>query len=220
MRPLCFLTPILILCAGVVASPEQCREPLTPRPPYIAPVPGYGHWVVTLIYSWVDGSRLALPDKSKAGTAEQIPRAIDIVKTDKTKRVTLSFKDGTSHRIDQVNGYILTISNTGPQIFTASPDMPPYPFYTEGFLFVENVGPATFSGMVSIKGKECFHYQDGTSEAWIDIDSMLPVAARKNGYTVFFQFLEPPTAPIVLTSDEAAVLERQEKAHSAAQSMR
>ncbi|XHR27169.1 MAG: hypothetical protein ACFUZC_14580 [Chthoniobacteraceae bacterium] len=178
-----------------------------PKPPYVAPLPQNGHWTITL-------NSVAQTDK------ERVPATIDTIKTGETKQVTLLYKDGTSQRFNHAGGYIFTQSSKGVEIFTKLPGIPAYPCYTDGFVFVENIGPAVFKDMAKISGTECFHYQTGSSDVWIAVDSMLPVAARSGNLTAYYQFQPPPTAPIALPPEEAAILRKWEKAYNAFGAMR
>ncbi len=222
MKALRILTPFLtlLLFAGIPPIRAQDRELPAPKPPYIAPLPHDGHWLITLKRAEPDPAQSISDKRARTVTPEPIPTAIDTLKTGDTKRITLTFRDGTAQQIHQVRGYILTTAAEGPQISTATPGAPPYPFYTTAFLFVENIGPSTFKGVASIQGKECFYYRTGTTEAWIDIDSMLPIASKAEGIIAHFQFLPPPTTPIALPPEEASILNQQERAHTAASLMR
>ncbi|XHR27095.1 MAG: hypothetical protein ACFUZC_14200 [Chthoniobacteraceae bacterium] len=198
----------LWLVFSLPAIRAQEPVPPAPKPPYVAPVPVNARWVVTL----------ETPGGLSAQT--ELPTAIETIKTGGVKRVTLFFKSGPSQRFDQMGDYLLTTTPAGPQISKAIPLFPPYPFYTDGYLFVENVVPAHFKGVVKLKGVDCFYYGTGNSSVWISVDTQLPVAARQEGVLAYFQFLPAPSQPLTLPPEEAAQLEKYEAAANAFRAMR
>jgi len=208
--------PLLLLLAvisglGVENGPAQQNERVTPKPPYVAPVPLYGHWVITLKF----------PEKRKLeSVSEQNPVSIDTVKTGDLKRVTLVFKDGTSKTYDHFQKYILTASAHGYEIFSHIDDNPPYPFYTDGFLFVEGVNSTTFKETVKLGAVDCFYYQSASSEVWIAAGSMQPVAAKSNGVMAYYQIQPAPIDSLTLAPDEAAILHRKIAVDNAFRAMR
>lgn len=206
MKAFCLMVAWLVF----LIPPARAQEPASPlpKPPYVAPIPDNARWVVTL------------ETPGATPTQTENPVAIETIKTGKTKRVTLFFKSGTSQRFDQLGDYLLTTTPAGPQISKYIPLFPPYPFYTDGFLFVENVVPANFKGMVKFKGVDCFYYGSGNTSVWIAVDTQLPVAARQEGVLALFQFLPAPSQPLALPPEEAAQLEKYEAAANAFRAMR
>ncbi len=199
----------LFACLLVCSLPAvRAQEPAAPRAPYVAPVPANGRWVVTLETPGVPAAQTDLP------------AAIETVKSGDLKRVTIYYKSGTSKRFDQKGEYLLTTTPAGLQIDRYIPMFPPYPCYTNGFLFVENVVPANFKGVVKLKGADCFYYASGTTGVWVAVDSMLPMAASHEGVVAYFQFLPTPSQPLTLSPEEAALLQKYEAAANAFRAMR
>ena len=206
---------------GTMRISAQPPPALVPKPPYVAPVPIYGHWTVVLESE---------PATSPAGhhharpkvESQQIPTTIDTIRTGDLKRVILSYSTGASQQFDQTGIYFLTsdASGSGTKLFIPHPDVPPYPFYTNGFLFFETLNPSWFRDIVKMGGINCFHYQNGSTQLWVAVDSMLPVAAKSEGITAHYQFQPAPGSPIVLPPDEKAVLEKEMNAQKASQSVR
>jgi len=193
----------------------------TPKSPYVAPVPSYGHWTVEL------KSEAAAPPATAPGNPTPtsqpgIPTTIETIRTGDLKRVILSYSTGASQQFDQTGIYFLTsdASGSGTKLFIPHPDVPPYPFYTNGFLFFETLNPSWFRDIVKMGGINCFHYQNGSTQLWVAVDSMLPVAAKSEGITAHYQFQPAPGSPIVLPPDEKAVLEKEMNAQKASQSVR
>lgn len=202
--------PRVILLFPCLTWAQESQKPV-PQPPYVAPVPNYSRWIVTL----------KAPEATPSGTApKDIPEKIEIVKTGGSRRTTVSFKNGVSNQYHEVKGYLIANTPAGVNIYGADPEAVPYEYYTKGYLFVEGVGPDSFRGVTRLDGVECFYYQTGTMEAWIAVDSMLPIASRQGGVIARFQFLPPPDAAIELPSEQSAVLQKLEKAQQAFRAMR
>ena len=216
---LIFSILIPMLSTGTMRTFAQQLPTPIPKPPYVAPVPGYGHWTVELI-SEAAATPATVPGNPTVAPLQRTPTTIDTIRTGDLKRVTLSYSTGASQQFDQAGIYFLTSSASRVEIFVPHPGDSPYPFYTDGFLFFEKLSPSWFRDVVKIGSVDCFHYQNGSTQLWVAVDSMLPVAARSGGITARYQFQQTPTSPIVLPPDEEAVLEREIKAYKAYQSVR
>jgi hypothetical protein len=218
MKVIRFLLLILIpLASGATVAAEPTPAP-TPMPPYVAPVPGAAHWIVTL-KSKAAASPVGPSARPEAGP-QRAPSTIETIKTGDTKEVTLSYDDGTSQRFDQVGFYFMTGSGSKTELFISNTVHPPYQFYTKGFLFFDTLDPSWFRGITKVGTVDCFYYNSGAVELWVAIDSMLPVAAKSGGILASFSFLPAPTSPIALPPNEQALLDRQIKAYNTFQSVR
>jgi hypothetical protein len=65
-----------------------------------------------------------------------------------------------------------------------------------------------------------FHYHSGETDVWIDPDTMLPLAAKKDGVEGSYQFLTPPPRPFPIPKDQEGLLQKEESAYKATSSMR
>lgn len=135
-------------------------------------------------------------------------KKIDIVRKGQLRRDTLSWSDGSfteywwpekSHLVllqDEVGGRIRAtkVGTMGDQRFDA--------------VTFAWVGKMTFKGMKPFDGKPCRYYEievpviddeKETLHAWIDGESLKPVAWSKGGYTAIFSFGLPlPAEPLVM----------------------
>ena len=213
MKPirLILLISITVLAARTFAEPSPVP---TPQPPCVAPVPKSAHWTITL------KSEVAVTPGKSQPAPQPMPTTIEIIKTGDTRQVTLSYSDGTSQRFDQAGPYFLTGSASRTELFIPRSGAPSYPFYTDGFLFFERVSPSWFKDVVKIEGVDCFHYQNGSAQLWIAVDSMLPVAAVSGGIIAQYQFQPTPGSSIILPLDEQAALDKEIKAYKAYQTVR
>jgi hypothetical protein len=74
--------------------------------------------------------------------------------------------------------------------------------------------------MAMHNGVPAFHYKSGEEDIWIDVGSMLPLTAKKNGVEADYQFLTPPPRPFVIPKDQAALLQKEQAAYQSTRSMR
>ncbi len=114
MKPL-FFTILLGfgLMAGLKMTRAQTEELPSPQPPYIQPVPDYGHWKVTFKYKEAAPSPAAsaptpvpapapasgpapVPTPAPTPPSNDTPSAIETIKTGDLRGVTLTFTDGSS----------------------------------------------------------------------------------------------------------------------------
>lgn len=198
-----FIIAILLVGANLLHAQQSG--------PKVAPMPKDAHWVVTFKQPG---------DEKAAPTSGRELLSIDTVKTGDSRRVTLAYSDGTSDVFDQVRDYLLTSSPEGPQLSMAIADPPSYPFFSNGFLFTDGIETATFVGAEDFQGVPCLRYRLSEGDVLISAETKLPVAAKHNTLTAYFQFLPSPTAPLVLPAEMAALLQRQERAYKAFRDLR
>jgi len=231
---------MLLGAIGPAFSPATFAQGETPvpKPPYVAPVPSYAHWTIRI----QPASSPASPQSaSPTRDTTSLPLMIDTVKTGGVKQVTLSYAGLPPEQINEKDGIIflptpkgtVMVHDSGGVVPNGSgsstpdpvdPEMTgPYPLYSPGFLFADwlgGKGSSSFKNVVLYNQVRCFHYQDGGDEAWIDVDTMLPVATKHEGIEVDFQFLAAPTSPLQLPPEEAASLQKTEDASKAFNSVR
>ena len=216
---LIFSILIPMLSAGTMRTFAQQTPVPIPKAPYVAPVPSYGHWTMELI-SEAAATPATVPGSPAVTSRPRIPTTIETIRTGDLKRVIITYSTGVPQQFDQAGPYFLTSSGSRADLFIPHRGEDPYPYYTKGFLFFETISPSWFKDVVKIGGVDCFHYENGSTQLWVAVDSMLPVAARSGGITARYQFQPTPTSPIVLPPDEEAVLDREIKAYKAYQSLR
>jgi hypothetical protein len=198
-----FCVVVMLMILGI--SLGMAQEPLRPKAPYVAPVPKNAHWLVTMKYPHAAAER---------------PTSIDIAKTEDIKRLTISYSTEKPKEIYAVRGYYLTETAQGPELMNVDRSDLLYPFLSDEFVFIGRLKAEQFKEVVKINGVTCFHFQNEISEVWIAADSMLPVAARKDGMMAYYQFFPPTEAPVILPPAESAFLQRHENACNAFRGMR
>jgi hypothetical protein len=212
----------LVLAAGLLAamvSPAwgQEQKPV-PIPPYLAPVPATGHWTLHLSRSAASASGTPVPAPVAAGE----PDSIEMVKGRSLLFATLTFSGGNVVHLDREGDSYFRRTTAGLELLGGFPS----PYVLDGFLFagwVRTEGTAAFQGVVKYRGATCFYYRNGKGEpaqwdprygqeAWIDVLTMLPIAAKSDGLEVDFQFHDAPSSPLQLPVDEARLVKNREEA--------
>jgi hypothetical protein len=224
----------LNLVADVETARAQIEEIPVPKPPYLAPVPDYGHWMVKFKYKQAGPPSAAVgapaaatdtPPPAPAAPAppdEESPVSIETIKTGELRGVTLTFADGTSKQFTCQGDWVLNSTPNGPQLSIAMPTALPYPYYTTGFIMLDGakINPSTFKEAAKHNGVMAFHYHSGDVEVWIDPDTMLPMVAKQGGVEVTYQFLTPPPRPFPIPKDQENLLQQEQAALKATSSMR
>jgi hypothetical protein len=225
----------IILGLGLVAGWQSVRaqseEMPAPKPPYLAPVPNYGHWKVTFKYGKIaspesatasTSTPLAAPSSSPEASDATSPIAIETIKTGDLIGTTLTFPDGTTKEYTCRGNWVLNSSAQGAQLHIASSTSLPYPYFSSGYILLDGVkvDPSTFMDTAKHNGLLAFHYKSGDVDVWIDPTSMLPLAAKQDGVEVDYQFLPRPTTPFPIPADQAALLKKEQQADAATRAMR
>jgi hypothetical protein len=222
----------LNLAAGLELARAQTDEVPVPKPPYIEPVPDYGHWMVRFKYRKAEtptaaasatGSPAAAPPAPPAPSpSDGSPTSIETIKTGDLRGVTLTFSDGTSKEYTCQGDWILNSTPNGPQLSIAIPKALPYGYYTTGFILLDGVkiDPSTFKEAAKHNGVMAFHYRSGGVDVWIDPETMLPLGAKQDGVEVSYQFLTPPPRPFPIPKDQENLLQQEQAALKATSSMR
>lgn len=222
----------LNLVAGLEMAPAQTDEVPVPTPPYLAPVPDYGHWLVKFKYRTPDTPEPAASATGGPGAtpaappppspSDGTPTSIETIKTGDLRGVTLTFSDGTSKEYTCQGDWVLNSTSKGPQLTIANPKALPYSFYTTGFVLLDGVkiDPSTFKEAAKHNGVMAFHYRSGETDVWIAPATMLPVQVKQDGVEVTYQFLTPPPRPFPIPKDQSDLLHQEQSALKATSSMR
>jgi len=211
----------LALVAGGSLARAQIDENATPKAPYLAAVPDYAHWTVTLKYAATAFDSAAKADKPQPPPAGY-PTIIDTIKTGDLRSVVLTFPDGASKQFTCQGDWVLASTPNGPQLSIATAMERPYVYYTKGFVLLDGVtiNPSTYRDAPIHNGAQTFHYKSGDEDVWIDIDSMLPLAASKGGVEVSYKYLPAPPRPFIIPKDQAALLLKEQAAFQSTRSLR
>ncbi len=208
---------VLSLWAGLEMAPAQSEEMPVPKPPYLTPVPDYGHWKVTFKYEAAAPATTPTPS-----TSAELPTTVETIKTGDLRGVTLTFAKGPPQQFTCQGDWVLNSSAKGAQLRIVTPLAIPYPYYTTGFIFLDGikVDPSTFKEAVPHNGVIAFHYRSNEVDVWIDPTSMHPLAAKKDGVEASYEFMTPPPRPFPIPQDQESLLQKEQQAYKATSSMR
>jgi hypothetical protein len=243
MKRLIFAISIgLSLAASAGKAHAQSDVLPTPKEPFIAAVPDYGHWIVTFKYpkahssapaaAGIPSSGPAVPTPPSVSAATNAPPppsvsdgsplTIETIKTGDLRGVTLTFTDGSTSQFTCQGDWTMCSTPQGPQLRIASPTAVPYPYYTNDFIMLDGVkvDPSTFKEAGKHDGIMAFHYKSGDTDVWIDAKTALPLAAKQDGVQASYQFLTPPPRPFPIPKDQETLLHKAEGAYKATSSMR
>jgi hypothetical protein len=209
--------PLLVWACLEFPVEAQDSSDQRPTPPYLAPMPERVHWVVTFTY--VPKNDSGTPP---ASTPSDHPASIETTKVGTMRRVVLKFADGSAKQFDFVGNHYFVQGPLGLEYRTLGGELPPYKFFSLRFLFTECVNLASFKNYTTYQNVPVFHYRDDSTEAWIAVDSKLPVGADSiDSVKATYQFLPTPGSDaIVLTPEEQRLLQNQKKAEQLYNSMR
>jgi hypothetical protein len=227
----------IILGVSSIGGPKmalaQADEKPVPKPPYIAPVPDYGHWTVTFKYFDIPANAAPGASSGSGTITPQLPNApitpddaspvsIDTIKTGGLRGIVLTFANGKSKQFTCQGNWVLISTDKGPQLGMANPTSSPFKFYTTGFILLDRVkiDPSTFRETAKHNGVLAFHYISGEVEVWINPASMLPLAVKQPGVEASYQFLNPPPRPFPIPKDQESLMQKEEQADQNTRSMR
>jgi hypothetical protein len=186
----------------------QSSSPATqPSPPYLASVPERLHWIVTFTYPTPSS-----PGAPSAPPPADSPVSVEITKVGTTRRIVVKFTNGTTKQFDIIGTDCYTqLPSLGLQAIRMQ-DYVPYEYFDLGFPFTGSVKTSAYQGSTNYQGVPTFHYNDGSTEAWISVETRLPVGADLIGKVkTTYQYLPVPDV-VVLTPEEQNALATEKRA--------
>lgn len=199
-----FLTGLLILGGflpfrGVQA--QDVKDVPPPKAPFVAPVPENADWVVTAKNPPVTGTApdgTPLPNKSIT--------SVQSTKVGRFKRDRITTGDGAIEERWFVDMLLLCptpkgdvaavdLSSIPPQVEDSNPSIP------HGFPGVGWLKPEYYEGVVLLSKRPYYHYVHGSTEAWVDVETKLPLAYKFGNFEFQFKFNAPPTGPLTMPDD-------------------
>lgn len=210
---------VLFALLGLARAEEPAPKQAAPHAPFVAPVPDYCHWAIKITNPPASG------DPKSHATA--VPVEIQSARTKELKMDLVKYSDGTSKQTWFYGKQMIFPYEGGKNLgsVNASFLMDQAAFgpcgnlvNSLGFPGLSWVGLKWFKDVVSIKGTDCFHYSaeleaEGkkvSAEAWIAVESGLPVVARFDSVGHAYEFFPPPSAMLQLPPEYAAVAHQDE----------
>jgi hypothetical protein len=196
MKPTLFA---LLACFAIFeGAAKDLSDIPPPTPPFVAPVPENADWVLTVKYP---AKPAAAPD------APALPdlRVTEVhsMKTGDIKHDELTSADGkkrdnwyvgTLYLWAVPQGDVLAADLSG----TPANPMDSSPSVSNGFPGVGWVSLNNYDKVVFWEKRPCYHYATEGLQAWVDVETLLPVAYIAGNATYVFKFNAPPTQPLVL----------------------
>jgi len=211
----------LVTGTGTVRAQSEEKPAPKPKAPFLADVPDYGHWIVTLKYSPAPSGDTAGGAKPPAAP-DGSPTVIDTIKTGDLRGVTLTFADGTTKPFSCQGDWVLISTPKGPQLGIVTSSWRPYIYYTSRFVLLDGVkiDLSTYKETEMHNGVTAFHYKSGDTDVWIDPATMLPLGVKKPDVEAAYQYLPAPPRPFLIPKDQADLLKKEQDADKAVRSMR
>lgn len=194
---------LYLISAGILRSQNN---PDVPKTPFVAPVPDYFQWTISVDYksSSLDG----VPQKGKAPAVQKLV----CTKTGDIKRDVIYFRSGSSVDVWHWKNFLLMKSPNGSiKVEPAGSETGRY-FFPEwvvtGFLDTDWISIAAFQGKKRLgTGQEVYAFQgtlktEGTPVmAMVAADSRLPLVVQKGNEILTYSYQTAPTQMLVLPPD-------------------
>jgi hypothetical protein len=212
--PALFASAALLVLLGSPAAAQPSSGSLEkPAPPLVAAPAEYAHWKITA--SPLKTEAPPAPDPKKPELQE-----IEIRKGPATACMTQRWTNGKLSEAWIAEGYHLAKYPALPDIYVTSLVLRPaglndgmadFHAVFPGFVWLEE---KFFAGTEKKDGRLCHHYVDGENarEAWVDAESRLPVAFRRDNTLFTYVSLPRPSQPPALPDQFQRELARHKKA--------
>lgn len=183
-----------------------------PTPPLVADVPNLADWTIEV----AQVSGIGAKGKTSSVRSSEISE-VRSTKTGQIKRDAITYGDGTKRDHWFIGNLMLwktdegvIVANDLSAMFVedpteASPSIP------TGFPGTAWLKPAFFEKVVLQEKRPCYHFVGPGVEAWIDVETKLPVAYKKGEIIYKYTFGTAPVEPLVLPEDYQKILEKAQR---------
>ena len=193
-----FLLTCLTILFGSIRAPAQqdAAEIPPPKPPFVAPVPANADWTVTLQY-------LAAPPAAGGKTDGRMTE-VHSTKVGNIKRDRISYTGKPPEEHWFANTLSLQTDAKGEVSVQDLGSMPasdngdPNPSVAVGYPGVKWLAANCYDKVVTLEKHQYYHFVREKLEAWIDVETHLPLAYRTDNMVFRFKFNAPPDAPLVM----------------------
>ena len=203
IQSFCLIVCVVCLGEGRIRAQSDSSpapEPV-PVPPWVAAPPEDSQWRITVKPTKDNAAKAANPGEKKERQLQEVL----CQKVDKIKRDVQYFSDGTTDEYLYVDGKELMPLRPGSKEIMVStggdggsPDMNMRinPVSSKGFAGVAWIKEGDYRDTVQYLTVKCFHYvRDAESwEAWVDVDTKMPVAFKTKDALYVYSFENPPTS--------------------------
>ena len=196
------LTVFAMASSAGFSGAQDAKDVPPPVPPLVAPVAENMDWIVTAKYPQKPAAVPATSPRADWRIAE-----VHSTKTGKLKRDLIKLMDGTTKENWFIDSLVLWKTNQGEVSVSDMSGAPERaddgdsPSIPSGFPGVGWVKMENYTGVVSFEKQLCYHYAGGSMEAWIGVQSHLPVAYKSTNGLFQFKFNDAPTGMLELPPD-------------------
>lgn len=201
-----------VLLAGATSWAQEAKKVEPPSLPLVAKMPDSVEWTVTPQYSE------AAPGAAPMPVSRYQITQVRTTKTGKLKRDQVTMGDGsvveqwysdTMYFWTSPDGDVV-IDDIGQILPTEVDD--PSPNVANGFPGVRWLKLENFTGVDVVDKRPSYHFAKENIEAWIDVETRLPVMYRSRNVTYRFKFSQTSPPPL-------AILPKYQEAIDAAQKL-
>ena len=213
MKKIIFLlTAIIALAQTPLRAAESTDTP--PTAPFVRPPPEQSAWKIKVTRSSDDEKT----QSEKGGDKSRVVVGIESTRFGETKRDVVTYSNDSKEEIWYVGRNVLTPYPDGTRVGIRAIEeggIPVEPVSELGFPGLDWPSNDTYEGTVKKGGQQCRHYvkkgEGDRWEAWIGMESGLPVAAQFGNVIHTYTFTTAPTAPIPMPAMYVQALESVNK---------
>ena len=200
MRPIYLILISLGLLSGRADILAQAADEIPPpKPPFVKAVPENAQWTVTADFK-------AEPKPSPDAPKHHDWRCAEVqtTKVGKVKRDLITTRDGLKQEHWFVDGMLYwtnaqgEVSVTDMRAAEASDPEEDSPSIPSGFPGVGWLKLENYAGVEVFEKQRCYHFAKDGAEAWIDVETKLPVGYRRGKVLYRFTFAEVPSGPLAM----------------------
>jgi len=219
MHPMCRINLLLagslsILLTAGTSWAQEAKKAEPPSMPLVAKVPETVEWTITPQYAEVTA---AAPGATSAPVPRYRVTQVRTTKTGQLKRDQVTMGDGSVTEQWYSDAMFFSTSPDGEviideiaQILPLDVDSPS-PQVATGFPGVKWLKLENFAGVDVVDKRPSYHFAKEAIEAWIDVETRLPVMYRSGGVTYRFKFSQTSPPPLTVSDKYQAAIDTAQK---------
>lgn len=215
MKRAIFLLAVAIATAPALLRAQKPDNVPPPKPPFVRPPPSQSAWTIKVTRAaQTEDSQDAQPAKK-----QRVVVAIASTRYGESKRDVVNYSDGSKVEYWFVGGYGFWPYPGSSRVGVSASDLEDMttnePATSPGFPGLYWLSAESYQGVAKIGDVTCRHYLKGGEgdswEAWIGLESGLPVAAKFGSVGHTYAFTTPPAVPLQMPAAYAQALEAVKK---------
>lgn len=205
--------------AGPLTLAQSSLEIPPPSAPLVQKAPANAEWTVA---ARLPETQQTEPVAVTPSTSPKVDSRILLVhstQTGKVKRDQITYADKRQAEFWYVENWFLTTNAQGEsEIYDRSVSIPAEmgeirlsPSVTSGYPGLDWLTLGNYKSVVALEKRQAYHYDNGDYEAWIDVETKLPLAFKADGIVYTFTFNEPPVTSLTLPPGHLAAYQKVSK---------